>query len=201
LLLAACFFVAVDKRISEVKENGMKKLLVILMILSLATIANASAFISVDGVINPPDITLAQNGHSVISIWSDGGGGFTKPTMFDEFYMSIDGPGSFDLSGAVNYVNPGGIMDADWTEEVGDIFVDFQCVSLSGPPPLPYGTLADGIDVYCDGPGDVTLKFWGYSVYTDYQPVVWDTQVIHQIPEPMTLGLLGLGGLFLRRRK
>jgi len=30
---------------------------------------------------------------------------------------------------------------------------------------------------------------------------VMDSQIIHQIPEPITLALLGLGGLFLRRRK
>jgi hypothetical protein len=31
--------------------------------------------------------------------------------------------------------------------------------------------------------------------------VIEDTLTIHQIPEPTTIALLGLGGLLLRRRK
>jgi hypothetical protein len=49
---------------------------------------------------------------------------------------------------------------------------------------------------HCEGQGDVTL------VLVDYETgEVVDTQVIHQIPEPMTLALLGLGALVMARSR
>jgi len=48
---------------------------------------------------------------------------------------------------------------------------------------------------HCDGPGDVTLAA------VNYDGLVQDTQVIHQVPEPATLALLGIGCLVLRRRR
>jgi hypothetical protein len=51
------------------------------------------------------------------------------------------------------------------------------------------------IEVHCDGPADCVVDLYDASGYT-----LIDTIVIHQ-PEPMTIALLSLGGLFLRRRK
>ena len=63
---------------------------------------------------------------------------------------------------------------ADYTG-VGTVFgVKFKC-------------LIDGNDV------EVRLMDDGYSEV--------DSVMIHQVPEPITIALLGLGGLFLRRRK
>ncbi len=76
------------------------------------------------------------------------------------------------------------------------IFMDLAVVVVPIPP-LPVGTLVDNIIFHCEVPGDVTLTLVG-----DYENgiEVLDTQIIHQLPEPMTMCLLGLGGLFLRRR-
>jgi hypothetical protein len=49
---------------------------------------------------------------------------------------------------------------------------------------------------HCEGEGDVTL------ILVDHETgEVVDTQVIHQVPEPMSLALLGLGGLVLFRKR
>jgi hypothetical protein len=75
------------------------------------------------------------------------------------------------------------------------VFVNLADGSI--PPAALNGVLVDLIDFHCTGqPGDVMLYLAEAAVFT-----VFDTQVIHQIPEPITFALLGLGGLFLRRRK
>ncbi|MGD0785240.1 MAG: hypothetical protein ABR969_05445 [Sedimentisphaerales bacterium] len=56
------------------------------------------------------------------------------------------------------------------------------------------------INFQFNGPGDVTLNLYQFI------NSIWDTyasygMTIHQIPEPITLVFLGLGGLLLRRRK
>lgn len=67
----------------------------------------------------------------------------------------------------------------------------------------------DGVILTCLAAGDARLSlvniYQAYNEDTDgyYPPVIttFDTQIIHQIPEPTTMALLGIGGLFLRRRK
>lgn len=70
---------------------------------------------------------------------------------------------------------------------------------------------------HCDGEEDVTIDLTlnGLTEYGLFDEVVPDQDpywlaateddlgdlVIHQVPEPMTIALLGLGGLFLHRRK
>jgi hypothetical protein len=68
------------------------------------------------------------------------------------------------------------------------------------------GTLPGGEEFryiyHCCGPGIkyVTISLWDDDVGYGTNDVQ-DTIVIHQIPEPATIALLGLGGLLMRRRK
>jgi len=84
----------------------------------------------------------------------------------------------------------------------------------TGPIPLVWDLI-----IHCDGNGPLTIDLTmnGVSEYSPYSdgtginpyPDGWilltegdlGDLVIHQIPEPMTIALLGLGGLFLRRRR
>jgi len=65
------------------------------------------------------------------------------------------------------------------------------------------GTVVDGITYLVEIAGDSTIILG--SVVDDGQGcdmmLISDTVVIHQVPEPMTMALLGLGCLFLLRRK
>jgi hypothetical protein len=184
----------------------MKKLLVLMMVLGIAGAANAALLISVDGVVDPPDseIELVKSDWVTIDIWGDG------QTAPGDFFMGLsiesDGPASMDVSNAVILYtgNQTGIVEGydAYAPYIGPgVQLPFYQITMydlvtPGDPQAPLeGTLIDGIRLHCDGPGEVTI------VLTDIDGVVLDTQVIHQIPEPMTLGLLGLGGLFLRRRK
>lgn len=178
----------------------MKKLLVLMMVLGIASAANAALLISVDGVVDPPDteVTIMPSDTVVIDIWGDG------QTGMGDFFLGIGvgGPGTLDVTNAV-ILYPGtdvGIAEGEpgYAPYIGPgVDVPFYMVTLTdlAVPPTPLeGTLVDEILLHCDGPEDVLI------VLTDIDGIVLDTQVIHQ-PEPMTIALLGLGGLFLRRRK
>lgn len=87
----------------------------------------------------------------------------------------------------------------------------------AGGPAVPPTQLVWNLILHCDGVGPVTLDltlmgsthYWEYSNPSGlpYGDDAYATEgdlgdlVIHQIPEPMTIALLGLGGLFLRRRR
>jgi hypothetical protein len=66
------------------------------------------------------------------------------------------------------------------------------------------------VDIQCTGPTDLVLSIingagalGSTSVETDLTtvPTFGGDITIHQVPEPMTIALLGLGGLLLRRRR
>jgi len=174
----------------------MKKLLVLTMVLVTCSMANAMLKISVDGVVDVPDteILIDKSDTVVIDVMSDGQD-LSGPAL-----MYIHGPAVYDLSLATNTVNPPGYPDSVLEVEPGMIFMDLAIV-LVPIPNLPQGKLVDLISLHCEGPGDVLIELYmDYSVYGG-ELTLMDTQIIHQIPEPMTIALLGLGGLFLRRRK
>ncbi len=171
----------------------MKKLAALLLIFGLATTANAEQLaelkITVDGVIDPPAMTIAPGTSLTIGIYNSTAGGILPP---GETEMSIAG-GSYDITGATNIVNPPGYPDSILEIEPGLIFIDLFIPQSPPPGPLPSGQLVDQILVHPDGPGDMIITLFD-TYYGNF-----DTQIIH-VPEPMTLALFGLGGLFLRRR-
>lgn len=186
-----------------------KKLLIFMLVLGMASAANANLLISVGGVVDPPDteIFLMPSQEVIIDIMGDG-----RPTGAD-FWLIPDGYGSVgggvmlytgnlsvlstytlgDGSGVVEWLNVSGYPDAKNT-----VYMGFG----NAPEALPLnGKLVDEIIFHCDGippeaPFDSVLTLVDSTL-----AVIEDIQIIHQIPEPMTIALLGLGGLFLRRRK
>jgi hypothetical protein len=175
------------------KEDDMKKLLVLALVLSLATVANAALTLSVS------DTELLESETAIISITGDGS---QTPGAFF-LGVGVGGPGSLLIDTAtILYTGNASFlaMESGLGETLG-FNEPYVNVSLNGVPPVGQenppltGLLVDGIVLHCDGVGEVVISLY------DGDGNFLDSKTITQTPEPITVGLLGLGALFLRRRK
>lgn len=181
----------------------MKKLLVLTLVLGMASLATAGL-----SLIGPDEITLNAGETTVIGI--DAGG----ESLPIGTWILIQGAGSFDVSSVVLWADSTtslysvddpdtlagyiALLESDFGYPgVVDILeTTFQDNNPDVTPnfPIPTGEGLQGLVFTCQGLGDVTLTLMSLEL----EP--FDTMVIHQIPEPASLLLLGLGGLFLRRK-
>jgi hypothetical protein len=170
----------------------MKKLLVIFTM--LAAISNAAILeLSVNGVTNGDGvdqaITLNPSDTVMIDVYLSG----DEDTAPWTFYVEYDGPISPEGLGTI-YSPPAVESTVSYYT-----YYDWTTIYFS-----PTGSTAVDPEIgkwwetsfHCDGPGAASIVLWDSTGY-----VVLDTVTVTQLPEPMTIALLGLGGLFLRRRK
>ena len=161
-----------------------------MLVLGLVSAANAVLSLSVGGAPAPDEITLSPSDDIVLDVQSDG-------TAAYAVILEVHNPTARTLS---NPRTTQGNMSAAY----------YYGPPTYVPPTYPYpyfdigiadsaGALVPGtgfeVDFHCDGPEDVLVRLIDYDT-----GAVLDSLLIHQ-PEPMTIALLGLGGLFLRRRK
>ena len=186
----------------------MKKLLILMLVLGLASVASAttdSLQISVNGEKEPINteiwITEVPSGMLTLDIWTTadisagvGEGWFALSCLTEKGTI---------WGGIINpiYAGDGAIYDDAAGNGVplpqGENGV-FGQIGVIDPPVIPAGTtIFDLINFHCEGPGDAIITLWEVSDV----PYMLDQVIIHQVPEPASMLLLGLGGLLLRRRK
>jgi hypothetical protein len=177
-------------------RNQVTRSFCTLLILSVCTAANAGLTIQFTPSTNP-----VQPGNTTnISI-------IAQSIAADvSLYIAIDGPAGASLVNPMNAVNPiAGIFDRSAPPHIPEMDYQFLFMAdlnkLRIPiPNMPNGTVVSGIQLLFQDIGTVEVyifdKKWPSGAYYEY-----DRQTLMVIPEPMTLGLLALSGLMIRRRK
>ena len=194
----------------------MKKLLILTLVLGLATLSSASTMVfGVDGV-SGTDLQ-ASTAYTGQIIFVDTDGTSFNDTGF-RVAISIVGATAYD-AGDLNTILTGGIpktgnvydpaqmgiaigpvegftatagpymvddmvlYDFSFTTGLAGTVITLDDVQLTGTP--PWGGAPIGYDTKINGQTTINMEAAAFDV----------------VPEPMTLALLGLGGLFIRRRK
>jgi len=196
----------------------MKKMIVIFAILAMAGVASATSQLdlwitSLNGAPIDPvkEITILES--DVINFDIVLTGTPADGTLFSlDADVTATGPGTLDWSqltegdnGWVSgYTLNTAIAGGVWLIRVND---------AGGNPADPELLVLDHFLLHCDGLGDVFINLSengsGGGTMTvdemfqpiDAPPLYGPGLIVHQIPEPMTIALLGLGGLFLLRRR
>ena len=169
----------------------MKRLLLLMLVLGMTSGANG-VLIQVDGQYPGQTVDIAEGITSVISVVSEDTSGWLG-------YIIIEDGGTGALTGAVNLDAAGDIGSVSAYTEAG-WGVGYELTVAMGQGGVPAIAVGQQFTINYSGGilGDTaTISLF---VAPEYGVPV-DSVAITIIPEPMTVILLGLGGLFLRRRK
>ncbi len=184
------------------------------MILSMAAIANAAVVINVNGKtggasIGPGETAtisiIAADEQSPSNLYlfvTEGSlGTVSGGSVIWPDFSATAGEITLHKGAGDQIVNAVRQYEYDWLDVTQTYYINL--IGKTTPSLVMNGTVVDGITYRAEIVGDSTIILG--SVVDDgqgsYLMAVSDTVVIHQVPEPMTIALLGLGGLLLRRRK
>jgi len=188
----------------------MKKLLILVLVFGLTSMASADLVFTInDGEPQPDEITMCPSDDLELDLHLDGGtivgyqltyslsneqAEFVLPAPDSPPQYGVVFPWQSMFAGKVNGYDGDGVMS--WVEITANNFM-----AANGPLDL-----MENLWIHCLEPTDVVLEIRvsGATVIdgeTIPNGTLLHTLTIHQIPEPATMLLLGLGGLFLRRRK
>ncbi len=166
----------------------MKKLLVLMLVLGLASAANAAVSLSIDGV-NPsaPAVDILEGSTITLSVLSDDAANW----MMELTVLVAD----VDLGIPAFTPAAGGMAGySDWSD--GTLWI-YELSTGGTDPDFPTPGQQWSMDL-------TTLGILG-SVFTvdigPYMEPVVSSIDFTVVPEPMTIALLGLGSLFLLRRR
>ena len=155
----------------------MKKFLILLLVLGLTSAANAALTWSVD------DVEIIIGNTAVVQLVSDSDQPYTSQWVGADSSLVAEITSMAVLPAAAEGTAvPSAAYPGWWVVEA----VDFT-------PPSDIA-VGDHFDVTISG-----LALGTYTINSDYG--TGDNLLITVIPEPMTIALLGLGGLFMLRRR
>ena len=180
----------------------MRKVLVLLLVLGLAPLASAGMLsLQIGGVGVGATLEMGINDVLTLQVYSDGSYGSTKQysgvlaiapdTVHAGSRATVAWEGTTSITGV-----PQTAADAviGWTAE--PYVYNFKTNGAPSTTPVEAGIGFTFVLEAIGGIGD-TAKI---NLLSD-QEGLSDSVVITMVPEPMTMALLGFGGLFLRRRK
>jgi hypothetical protein len=169
----------------------MKRLLMMMLVLGMASVANA-VLIQVDGQDPGQTVDVREGLTSVISVVSEGASSWLGYIIIEEGGTGALGDAArLDAAGDMGAVLP--YTEAGWG-------VGYELTVSMNQGGVP--AIAVGPQFTMNYSGGVLGDTATISLFLDPEyGVPADSVAITIVPEPMTVILLGLGGLFLRRRK
>ena len=179
----------------------MKKFLPLLLVLGLCSVASAGTMV-VTGL--PASVNTAA-GDVVLSFDIVSNGQMDNDSIYIYTYTG----GVLDIASAANLIVPvDGLYDD--SPDNRDYLADYVDVTnVTNPaiwadiaiPHLPVEIVGDIVTGLGLTIAQGTMGMLDVKVLSENTGAVEDVATIELIPEPVTIALLGLGGLFLRRRK
>lgn len=177
----------------------MKKFLILLMVLGMASWANAGMIDVVvtgyddndgSGDISPSDLI-----YIAITVPVGGSGGY-------DLDLHVSGPGTLqEVDGGPNANHQMGMGMWLYSGIANNGIARMVEVTMGTMP----GDLVWGLAIHCDDIGDVLVDLTLAGTTRVDGVVLTEADlgdlVIVQVPEPMTIALLGLGSLFMLRRR
>ncbi len=199
----------------------MKKLLVLLVMLGLCNVALATLAIQpvASGTTDTEIWVQPSDIFYIDLVWINDEPGYGPPGELSaaDIEVWIVGPASIvdvdTLTFNPDYMGAAGVFNGTYAIAGG---IGLSVTSWSAGAD-PGEVIIDHIGIHCDDLGDVTIWTSVSGAVQGMSIVDWAypldpgaggpgvdptyTMIVHQIPEPMTIALLGLGGLFLLRRR
>ena len=190
----------------------MRKLIILMLVFGISSIASATLQISVNGIMEPEEteITLFPSEIAILDIWTDSLIDKDDAMTWIYGYALTAKVADASISGGTPveppYLSDGGYVIYDDAVNVGGFPLPpgengiWGAVTPIANDAPPGAKMFDLIEFHCEwAVNDVVVTLW--STWDFMTAQIEDQVIIHQVPEPATIALLGFGSLFLMRRR
>lgn len=167
----------------------MRKVLVLMLVLGLASAANAALSLNLNGEPAPEMYTASAGEVMTIGVVSDDANPYTA-------YLELVDPGvNADWQGDLVMTDNAGKSASNTPDAYGYVGTfELNAAAFPGEDPQVSAGEQFQAELSYAGPGEAVVNIYNVN---------WDVPVgtMTIVPEPMTIALLGFGGLLLRRRR